>query len=80
MGTQGRGEGGGRRRWRPRWVRSMVMEPLVHGTPPIELLAMSDAGYLVPWVDPHVISINFCMRIHRELYTVTETLGACHVA
>ena len=73
--TEGSGKGHGR--WWPWWVRAMIMEQLVNGTPPTAIPAniASDAAYLVPFLEVHVPNVDFCRRMRGELRIVTETLA-----
>ena len=81
--SEGRGAGGGSggRSW-PWWVRAMIMEQLVNGTPPTAIPAnlVSDAAYLVPFLEVHVPSVKFCREMRSELRIVTETLAAYRIA
>ena len=80
LGTQCQ-EGHCVRSW-PWWVRAMIMEQLVHGTPPTAISAniASDAAYLVPWLEIRVPSVDICRKMRRELRIVSETLAALRVA
>jgi hypothetical protein len=79
--TEGSGAKG-HGRWWPWWVRAMIMEQLINGTPPTAIPAnlVSDAAYLVPFLEVHVPSVDFCRQMRSELRVVTETLAAYRIA
>ena len=81
LATEGNGAKG-HGRWWPWWVRAMVMEQLVNGTSPTAIPAnlVSDAMYLVPFLEVHVPSVDFCRQMRSELRIVTETLAAYRIA
>ena len=60
----------------------MIMEQLVNGTPPTSIPAnlVSDAAYLVPFMDVHVPGVPFVRRMRGELRILTETLAAYRIA
>lgn len=69
------------RSW-PWFVRAMVINQLVNGTPPTAIPGniTSDAAYLVPFLEVHVPSVDFCRRMRGELRIVSETLAAYRIA
>ena len=81
LATAGRGTGS-HGRWWPWWVRAMIMEQLINGTPPTAIPAnlVSDATYLVPFLEVHVPTARFCSQMRGELRIVTETLAAYRIA
>ena len=75
------GSGHGHSRWWPWWVRAMIMEQLVNGTPPtaIPRNIACDAAYLVPFLEVKVPNVQLCRRMRGELRIVTETLAAFRI-
>ena len=82
FGTVGKGKGNGRGRVWPWWLRAMIAEQLIHGTPPSAVLQniVSDVHYVAPWIKVALPNLRFVQRMRQEVRIVAETLAAARVA
>jgi hypothetical protein len=82
FGMVGKGTGRGRGRVWPWWLRVMIYEQLVNGTRPSAVVKniVSDAAYLVPWLEVYTPTTRSVRRMRYELRLVGKAIAAYRVA